>query len=123
LEVNGRFWGSLQLAIDAGVDFPALLLAAALGQPVQPVRDYRVGVRLRSFWRDVDVLLARLHHSREVLDLPGGAPGRLDALRCLVAPDWHARMEILRWHDLFPFFVDTRTWLMRRLSSLNPERA
>ena len=23
MEVNGRFWGSLQLAIDAGVDFPS----------------------------------------------------------------------------------------------------
>ena len=22
MEINGRFWGSLQLAIDAGVDFP-----------------------------------------------------------------------------------------------------
>jgi hypothetical protein len=26
MEINGRFWGSLQLAIDAGVDFPAILL-------------------------------------------------------------------------------------------------
>src|SRR5205085_6819270 len=25
MEVNGRFWGSLQLAVDAGVDFPFLL--------------------------------------------------------------------------------------------------
>jgi predicted ATP-grasp superfamily ATP-dependent carboligase len=33
LEVNGRFWGSLQLAIDAGVDFPALLVDAATGKP------------------------------------------------------------------------------------------
>ena len=32
MEVNGRFWGSLQLAIDAGVDFPALLVAAASGE-------------------------------------------------------------------------------------------
>ena len=27
MEINGRFWGSLQLAVDAGVDFPALLAA------------------------------------------------------------------------------------------------
>jgi predicted ATP-grasp superfamily ATP-dependent carboligase len=33
MEVNGRFWGSLQLAIDAGVDFPRLL--AACGQEAQ----------------------------------------------------------------------------------------
>ena len=29
MEVNGRFWGSLQLATDAGVDFPRLLLEFA----------------------------------------------------------------------------------------------
>jgi len=28
LEMNGRFWGSLHLALFAGVDFPALLLDA-----------------------------------------------------------------------------------------------
>ena len=27
MEINGRFWGSLQLAVDAGVDFPAILSA------------------------------------------------------------------------------------------------
>ncbi|MBC7984419.1 MAG: ATP-grasp domain-containing protein, partial [Candidatus Obscuribacterales bacterium] len=26
MEINGRFWGSLQLAIDAGVDFPSMLV-------------------------------------------------------------------------------------------------
>ena len=30
MEINGRFWGSLQLAIDAGVDFPAILLRYSL---------------------------------------------------------------------------------------------
>ena len=31
MEINGRFWGSLQLAIDAGVDFPALLMTLVEG--------------------------------------------------------------------------------------------
>ena len=33
MEVNTRFWGSLQLAIDSGVDFPALLLRACRASP------------------------------------------------------------------------------------------
>ncbi len=33
MEINGRFWGSLQLAIDAGVDFPRLLVECAEGRP------------------------------------------------------------------------------------------
>ena len=31
MEVNGRFWGSLQLAIDAGVDFPFLACSSRRG--------------------------------------------------------------------------------------------
>ncbi|NNL85193.1 MAG: ATP-grasp domain-containing protein, partial [Myxococcales bacterium] len=36
MEINPRFWGSLQLAIDAGVDFPALLYRMALGEALGP---------------------------------------------------------------------------------------
>src|SRR6185312_15979930 len=54
MEINARFWGSLQLAIDAGVDFPNLLLSVALdgARPAMPT--YRAGVRSRWWWGDVD---------------------------------------------------------------------
>lgn len=56
MEVNTRFWGSLQLAIDSGVDFPALLTQLELGMtPALPV-DYRVGQRLRWLLGDFDSL-------------------------------------------------------------------
>lgn len=79
MEVNGRFWGSLQLAVDAGVDFPRLLLECALGGTPAPVTEYRVGVRNRWFWGDADHLFVRLRRSAVVLNLPPGAPGRLRA--------------------------------------------
>lgn len=47
LEVNPRFWGSLQLAIEAGVDFPFLLYQLAVKGDVDPVHDYRTGVMCR----------------------------------------------------------------------------
>ncbi|HUE28748.1 MAG TPA: ATP-grasp domain-containing protein [Solirubrobacteraceae bacterium] len=34
LEINPRFWGSLALAVHAGVDFPTLYADAALGRPL-----------------------------------------------------------------------------------------
>lgn len=46
LEVNPRFWGSLELANAAGVNFPDLLLQVATGHPVEQP-GYRVGVRCR----------------------------------------------------------------------------
>jgi predicted ATP-grasp superfamily ATP-dependent carboligase len=47
IEVNGRFWGSLQLAIDAGVDFPWLLYQLAVESPVDPMNGYAIGVKWR----------------------------------------------------------------------------
>lgn len=47
LEVNARFWGSLALAIRAGVDFPWLLYRLARGERFSPETDYRLGVRAR----------------------------------------------------------------------------
>ena len=48
LEVNPRFWGSLQHAILCGVDFPFLLYRLAVDGDVDRVESYRVGVRSRS---------------------------------------------------------------------------
>ncbi|MEN0037248.1 MAG: ATP-grasp domain-containing protein [Cellvibrio sp.] len=56
MEVNTRFWGSLQLAIDAGIDFPALLVQSELNIPTAPPTNYTVGIRLRWLLGDLDSL-------------------------------------------------------------------
>jgi predicted ATP-grasp superfamily ATP-dependent carboligase len=108
MEVNGRFWGSLQLALDAGVDFPALLVQCALGKPpcVGPVT-IRSGVRSRWEWGEVRHLLARLRRSPDALALPPGAPSRSRAV--LEFLSWHRadRLEICRLSDPGPFIRET----------------
>ncbi len=47
MEVNPRFWGSLQLAIVSGVDFPSLILKMARGETFEPILHYPVGQRCR----------------------------------------------------------------------------
>jgi len=47
LEVNPRFWGSLPLAIESGIDFPFLLYSLAMNGDIKPVSDYRTGVKCR----------------------------------------------------------------------------
>jgi predicted ATP-grasp superfamily ATP-dependent carboligase len=47
MEINPRFWGSLQLSILSGVDFPYLLYKMAVNGDVDPVTDYPEGVRCR----------------------------------------------------------------------------
>lgn len=47
MEINPRWWGSLQLSILSGVDFPHLLYRLATEGDVEPALDYRVGVKCR----------------------------------------------------------------------------
>lgn len=47
LEVNPRFWASIQLAISCGVNFPHLLHQLATGQSFDEVHTYRVGRHCR----------------------------------------------------------------------------
>lgn len=115
MEINGRLWGSLQLAIDAGVDFPALLVAAACGERVEPVRSYRIGVRSRWWWGDLDHLLTILRRSRSDLFLPDNAPGRAETLfRFLSTSVSRARNEVLRINDPAPAIREAFDWLRGR---------
>jgi len=47
MEINPKFWGSLGLAIAAGVDFPNLACRMALGGDIEPVFAYRTGLKYR----------------------------------------------------------------------------
>lgn len=53
MEINGRFWGSLPLAVAAGADFPAMLLDLELNGEVAPCPPYRKDVYCRLLSRDM----------------------------------------------------------------------
>jgi hypothetical protein len=82
MEINGRVWGSLPLAVLAGMDFPGRLADLLVdgpppeGQPV--VTDYRRGVRARNLRLDVGWIGAVLLGRRRYPFLPW--PGRAAAL-------------------------------------------
>lgn len=106
MEINGRFWGSLQLAIDAGVDFPWLLYQLAVGEPVDRVDKYAIGVKSRWLLGD----LARLRKVLSGTELPLGTgqrfPEKLQSiLQFLNFFDSRTRCEENRWRDIKPFFV------------------
>jgi CelD/BcsL family acetyltransferase involved in cellulose biosynthesis/predicted ATP-grasp superfamily ATP-dependent carboligase len=101
MEVNGRFWGSLQLAIDSGVDFPTLLLSPTPGAPAP----YRLGVRSRWFWGDFDALLQTLRPSNGPADLRLSRSRALWHFARFVGSDLH--YDNPKWDDPWPFAVET----------------
>jgi predicted ATP-grasp superfamily ATP-dependent carboligase len=111
MEINGRFWGSLQLAVDAGVDFPSLLLRCALGEaPEEPVVG-TPGVTTRWLLGDLDQLLLRLLRGADRLNLPSSDPGRLGSLLAFLK-DFRpgVRAEVFRFSDPRPFLRELTTW-------------
>jgi len=116
MEINGRFWGSLQLAIDSGVNFPSILVKIANGEKMIPVLDYKVGVKNRWFWGDVDVLLSLLLKSKKTLKLPPEYPSRWRSFLSFMrfwGRDLH--YEVFNRDDIGPWLFETRSWFFRNL--------
>ena len=113
MEINARFWGSLQLAIDAGVNFPCLLADIAAGKRPTGPANYRVGVRSRWLAGDVDALIMLLTRSRRSLALPPSHPGRLATLgRFLRLWESDLHYEIERLDDPQPMRLEWRRRLL-----------
>jgi protein-tyrosine-phosphatase len=114
MEVNGRFWGSLQLAIDAGVDFPWLLYQGGRRAPSsisgQPV--YTIGIKSRWWFGDLDHLLLRLWKADNELNLPPGSPSKFQTMRNFFACfDSKTKPEVFRWQDLRPAIYELGDYL------------
>jgi predicted ATP-grasp superfamily ATP-dependent carboligase len=112
MEINGRFWGSLQLAVDAGVDFPYLAWQHALGRLADGPRLFRVGLRSRWLLGDLDHLLARVLHSPAALELPADAPSRSRAWRdFLRLAEPGLQYDVMRMSDLRPCLYELRRYV------------
>ena len=113
MEVNGRFWGSLQLAIDAGVNFPLLLYRLAIGEQVPPQFEYRVGVRSRWLLGDLDHLLIRLRHPEACNGVSGS---RFSACLQFLKPyERNTYYEVFRFSDPAPGWLECKQYLREAL--------
>jgi hypothetical protein len=121
LEVNGRFWNSLPLAVYAGVDFPALLAELAERGDVDAVADYRAGVRCR--W-----MLGDFRHLLEVwrgapAGYAGEYPKRLGSLLGFLTPVPGTFHDNFTLADPLPELGDWLDFALRRLPAGLRKRA
>jgi len=76
MEINPRLWGTFELALAAGVDFPGLLCELAGNGTARPTLEYRSGVRfvwfdvpmMTSFWRSERPFARALTIARDLAD-------------------------------------------------------
>lgn len=118
MEVNGRFWGSLHLAIAAGVDFPFLSYRLALGQSVAAPGHYRIGVKSRWLLGDLDQVLMRLFHRDANQNLPAGAPSRARALFDFLQPIGSGlHYDVISGDDPRPFLREASQYVRQMAAS------
>jgi predicted ATP-grasp superfamily ATP-dependent carboligase len=112
IEINGRFWGSLQLAIDAGLNFPQMFYRLACGEQVPAQFNYRHYVKSRWLLGDLDHLWIRLAHWSDPNLCSSNPPSRrrafLDFLR-FYEPDLH--YEVFRLQDPVPGFYEWTSYI------------
>ena len=75
IDLNTRFYGSIALAIAAGLNLPAVWVDLELGRKPR-VGAYRAGVRYRSEERDAHALLDAFRRGRRLEALAGALPRR-----------------------------------------------
>lgn len=119
MEINGRFWGSLQLAITCGIDFPTLLLDHLQGiDPPTILSNYQVGHKLKWFFGTLDHLLIRLKSNRDELDILLDAPSRLKSIIDFMrVKEKNTSFDVFDCNDRGPFWLEARLYIRQVLRS------
>ncbi|MDM8536335.1 ATP-grasp domain-containing protein [Desulfobacterales bacterium HSG17] len=112
IEINGRFWGSLQLAISAGVDFPQLLLRYLQGDnEFYSDFKYREGIQLKWLLGTLDHMLIRLKNNDEDLHLPPGTPSKWRSVIDFLGIAGKATVyDVFNLKDMRPFFQELKEY-------------
>jgi len=114
MEINGRFWGSLQLAVSCGIDFPALCLNYYLGNnPPAAVSDFSAGYRLKWFLGMLDHLLIRIKKRDAIVNMPPGTPPLSRVVADLFSVgDETTFSDVFDQKDLRPFLHELKCYLL-----------
>ncbi len=101
LEINPRLWGSLALAIDAGVDFPLGLWLLAQGRTIPPQPSYRTNYYTRDLASDLEWFKARIR-ARHNGSLPSSRSALASMIEILRPLAGRESWDHFDFHDLAP---------------------
>ena len=102
MEINPRFWGSLSLAVDSGVDFPYLYYQIAANGDCESVLEYRTNVMSHYFAAELVYLTTLAEVSPQYIVKPNLFEGIMLITKHLGG----SKFDTLDRHDIAPFMVD-----------------
>ena len=105
MEVNARFWGSMNVAILSGVDFPYLLYLLAAGEPVSPTFNYKIGIKYRWFDADEQNFRLLLKSKQRLLNVESADKANA-VLRFLKFYQKNLHYDGFSLSDPLPFFMN-----------------
>ena len=112
MEINGRFWGSLQLAIDSKVNFPLKAMEIARKERVGRIKNYKLNVNTRWLLGDIDALISVLKQNNENQFLPEKYFGKKKYLFDFFKTNNRStHFEVLRLNDIKPFAYEIKLWI------------
>jgi predicted ATP-grasp superfamily ATP-dependent carboligase len=102
MEINARLAGTIENAVQAGVDFPLMIWRSLTGLDVAPVTAYRAGVRTR--WLHGD--LRWLMQNWKRVGRPDGVSHARGVYTVISEFGKCKHYDYFDWHDLRPFLAE-----------------
>lgn len=104
MEINTRFWGSLQLSIDAGINFPALLYNVMTNTNTPIIPSSYKSTRLRWFLGDLDNLIINLKNKTSIRN-------KLRHIIRFISYHHNTKNEIFRLEDPWPAWIELKQYI------------
>jgi predicted ATP-grasp superfamily ATP-dependent carboligase len=114
MEINPRLNAAIETAVRAGVDFPYMLYQWASGEPIDRVKSYRVGGRMRHLDGDIGTTVAALRQ-RGRPGVPSPARAILAFCASFLVPTGY---DYFDWKDPLPAWTATKGFFASHLPKL-----
>jgi len=117
MEVNGRFWGSLPLAIAAGVDFPKLLIDMVQDCNPVKIQKFKTCIYSRKFSSDIQWFKENLKANRnhKYLLIRPVMKSIFEWFRVFTGKEF---WDNASWHDPRPIITEIKTTIVDELRAI-----
>ncbi len=124
MEVNPRFWGSINVAIKSGVDFPYIFYLLVEGKQINPIFKYNTGIKSRSLTLDIKNFKRNLRNKTKLAQAQPVNKFKV-IMNFLKIYETNLHYDGLKLSDPLPFlmentlstYVNTKEWIKQKMKT------